>query len=162
MIEIRPAVDGDSEWLRRLQDEHWGGQIQVENGQSYRPSDLAGFVAELDGDRVGYAALRMVGDVASIGLIESSRTRRGVGASLVQALAEEARAQGCIALRAVTTNDNRAAQAFYVALGFRVREIRLGAVDESRKVKPSIPLTSADGTPITDEIEYELDLSEPV
>jgi GNAT superfamily N-acetyltransferase len=158
LIEIRRVFHGDTEWLRRMQDERWGGQIQVENGQSYRPSELPGFVAEVDGERVGYAALRMVGDVASIGLIESLRARRGVGTSLVRALAEEARAQGCVALRAVTTNDNRAAQAFYAALGFGVREVRPGAVNESRRMKPSISLTSADGTPITDEIEYELDL----
>ena len=158
MVEIRPAVDRDGKWLSLLQDEHWGGQTQVENGTSYRPSDLPGFVAEIDGERVGYAALRVIGDVASIGLIESMRTRQGVGASLVRALAEEARAQSCVVLRAVTTNDNRTAQAFYAALGFHVREVRPGAVNESRKVKPSIAVTSVDGTPITDEIEYELDL----
>ena len=158
MVEIRRAVEGDIDWLRRLQDERWGGQIQVENGESYRPSDLPGFVAEIDRERVGYAALRVIGGVASIGLIESSRPRLGVGASLVRVLAEEARSQGCVVLRAVTTNDNRPAQAFYAALGFHVRDVRPGAVNESRKVKPSIPLTSVDGTPITDEIEYELDL----
>jgi hypothetical protein len=39
-----------------------------------------------------------------------------------------------------------------------VREVRPGAVNESRKLKPSISLTGEDGVAITDEIEYELEL----
>ena len=50
-------------------------------------------------------------------------------------LVNEARARGCRTLRAITTNDNLA-QTFYVALGFRLVETRLGAVTESRRIKP--------------------------
>jgi hypothetical protein len=63
---------------------------------------------------------------------------------------------GCRAVVAVTTNDNDHARRFYERLGFSVREVRPGAVTESRKLKPTIPLTGEDGTAITDEIEYEM------
>lgn len=158
MIEIRPADASDAEWLRVLQDEHWGGPIQVANGERYHPAELPGYVAEIDGERVGYAALRVVGRIAWIGLIQSLREGEGVGTVLVRAVIDGARAAGCRSLRAITTNDNLRAQSFYVHLGFRVREIRPGAVSESRKLKPSISLTGDDGVPMTHEIEYELDL----
>jgi ribosomal protein S18 acetylase RimI-like enzyme len=113
-------------------------------------------VAHIGSDRVGYAALHVADGVAWIGLIQSLREREGVGSALVRRLID--RASVSESLRAITTNDNRRAQRFYEGLGFRVREIRPGAVNESRKLKPSISLTGEDGIAITDEIEYELTL----
>ncbi|HEY7400355.1 MAG TPA: GNAT family N-acetyltransferase [Actinomycetota bacterium] len=158
MIGVRAADTGDAGWIERLLDEGWGGPEQVANGERYRPADLPGFVAELDGERVGYAALRVADGVAWIGLIESFRPREGIGTALVEALADAAREAGCETLRAITTNDNRSAQAFYERLGFTVREVRAGAVNESRIVKPAIPLFGEDGIAMTDEIEYEMGL----
>lgn len=158
MIEVRPAGTGDLDWIERLLEEGWGGPEQVANGERYRPADLPGLVAELERERVGYAALRVVGEVGWIGLIESLRPRQGIGGALVAGLMSAARASGCRTLRAITTNDNRGAQAFYEGLGFRLRGVRPGAVNESRMVKPSIPAIGEDGIPMTDELEYEIDL----
>jgi ribosomal protein S18 acetylase RimI-like enzyme len=157
-VEIRSADASDTAWLEQIMDEEWGGPFQVANGESYRPTDLPCVIAELDGERVGYAALRVVGDVAWIGVIGSLRARQGVGSALVAALADDARSRGCSVLRAITTNENGHAQDFYRALGFRLIEIRPGEVNESRRLKPSIPLEDEAGTPITDELEYELTL----
>jgi ribosomal protein S18 acetylase RimI-like enzyme len=158
VIGVRAVDAGDTGWIERLLDEGWGGPEQVANGERYRPADLPGFVAELDGERVGYAALRVVGEVAWIGLIESFRPREGIGTALVHALVAAAREGGCGTLRAITTNDNRRAQAFYERLGFAVHEVRPGAVNESRILKPAIPMFGEDGIPMTDEIEYEIGL----
>lgn len=155
MLSIRPATPGDEGWIRSALDDRWGGQEQVANGQAYRPAELPGFVAELGDDLVGYAALRVLGSVAEVGLIEAIRPREGIGSALMAALAEEARSIGCRALRAITTNDNVGAQAFYRALGFRLVEVRPGAVNESRRIKPTIARAAPDGTPITDELEFE-------
>jgi N-acetylglutamate synthase-like GNAT family acetyltransferase len=155
VIEVRAAERGDLPWIRDLLDEHWGGQEQVVNGESYRPADLPGFIATIDGERVGFAALRVVGDVAEIGLIHAIRPRSGIGTALVAALEEAARTRALRSLRAVTTNDNREAQAFFRRLGFDLVEVREGAVTRGRLIKPTIPLVSGDGTPITDEWVYE-------
>lgn len=133
-IEIRDADASDRLWLDRIMDEEWGGPIQVAHGQVYRPADLP-----------------------CIGVIGTLAKRRGVGSALVGRLANDARSRGCRVLRAITTNDNRAAQRFYSALGFRSSDVRPGEVAESRKLKPSIPLEDDRGTPITDELEYEIE-----
>jgi hypothetical protein len=55
-------------------------------------------------------------------------------------------------LTAVTTNDNLDAIGFYQRLGFRIADVRLGAVDRSRRVKPSIPEVGERGIPLHDEL----------
>jgi len=158
VIVVRAAEQGDLPWIRNLLDDRWGGQEQVENGEVYRPARLPCFVASEDGERVGYAALRIVGDVAEIGLIDAIRPRIGVGSALVDALEDAARTRQLRRMRAVTTNENREAQAFYGSLGFHLVEVREGAVTRGRLIKPTIPLASGDGTPITDEWVYERSL----
>ncbi|HET6714737.1 MAG TPA: GNAT family N-acetyltransferase [Actinomycetota bacterium] len=155
---VRDAGPEDLPWIRALLDERWGGQEQVVDGESYRPAELPGFIATIDDERVGYAALRVVGDIAEIGVIDGIRPREGIGTALVDALEGAARSRGCARCRAVTTNENRVAQAFYASLGFELVGVREGAVTRSRRIKPAIPLEGDDGTPITDELVYERSL----
>ena len=131
VVEVRRRAPTDEAWIRSLLDERWGGPEQVANGESYRPTELPGLLARIDGAIVGYAALRDVGNAAEIGLIESLRPRTGVGSALMDALVEEANVLGRPVLRAVTTDDNVVAQAFYRASGFRLVETRFGAVDQA-------------------------------
>ncbi len=49
---------------------------------------------------------------------------------------------------------------FYQRRGFVLASMHRGAVDESRKIKPEIPLLGMDGIPIQDEIELEMALEE--
>ena len=74
-------------------------------------------------------------------------------------VAEVAREAGCTRLWLVTTNDNDRALGFYRAQGFDVVAVHDGAVDASRRLKPSIPLVNGAGVPIEDEIEMERRLS---
>jgi dihydroorotate dehydrogenase len=56
----------------------------------------------------------------------------------------------------VTTNDNVAAIRLYGLAGYRLRERRIGAVDELRRtLKPSIPEFGVGGVRISDELEFE-------
>ena len=60
-------------------------------------------------------------------------------------------------LGVVTTNENTNALRFYQRMGFRLRALRVGAVDEARRtLKPSIPV-EVDGIPLRDELELALD-----
>ena len=111
-IETRDADASDRLWLDGIMHDEWGGSIQVAHGEVYRPTDLPCIVAEIGGAPVGYAALRVIGDLAWIGVIGAISARRGVGRALVARLAGDARARGCRALRTITTNDNIGAQRF--------------------------------------------------
>jgi ribosomal protein S18 acetylase RimI-like enzyme len=158
-IRIRPVVAQDREWVRKLMRERWAGEEQVVDGEVFRPAELAGFVAVEGAARVGLVTYRIEGDVCMLGTLDSLDEGRGVGTALVNAARAEAALAGCARLRVVTTNDNRCALGFYRSAGFRVTVVREGAVDESRKLKPSIPLVGEDGIPITDEVELELTLA---
>jgi len=43
---------------------------------------------------------------------------------------------------------------FYQRYGFELAAVRLGAMAEARRLKPSIPLTGDDGIPIEHEFEF--------
>ena len=56
----------------------------------------------------------------------------------------------------VTTNDNLEALRFYQRRGFRLAQLRCGAVDEARRhLKPAIPASGFFGIPVHDEIVLE-------
>jgi ribosomal protein S18 acetylase RimI-like enzyme len=154
-FEVRPVRDEDRDWIRHLIRERWVDEFVVGHGAVYRPAELDGFVAMEGADVVGLATYRIDGDACEIVTIDALVERRGVGSSLVEAVHERAHRAGCARLWLVTTNDNERAQAFYDKLGFRVVAVREGAVDEARKLKPSIPMIGAGGVPITDELELE-------
>jgi hypothetical protein len=56
----------------------------------------------------------------------------------------------------VTTNDNTSALHFYQKMGFYFHKLRVCIVEESRKIKPQIPLIGNFNIPIWDEIELEM------
>jgi ribosomal protein S18 acetylase RimI-like enzyme len=157
-FEIRRVLDADRAWIDALMLERWSGPTQVANGREYRPAELAGFVAVEEGSLLGYAPFDVIGDTCWVALLQSISEGRGIGSALVRAIVEEGRALGCARVAVITTNDNVRAARLYEHLGFRIAEVRLGAVSASRAIKPSIPLRGESGTPITDEIEYELRL----
>ena len=55
----------------------------------------------------------------------------------------------------IATNDNIRALRFYQKRGFDLVSIYRFAVNESRKLKPQIPLLGVDDIPILHEIEFE-------
>jgi len=75
---------------------------------------------------------------------------------LIEAAVGAARHFGCREVRLTTTNDNVDALRFYQRRGFRLAELRPGAVDRSRQEKPQIPQTGDYGIPLHDEIDLTL------
>ncbi len=56
----------------------------------------------------------------------------------------------------MTTNDNLEALGFYQKHGFELVKVNRGALNESRKIKPVIPLIGMHGIPLWDELELEI------
>lgn len=157
-LRIRAITEADRAWLAALLDAEWGGPEQVLEHETYRPLDQDALIAEDGGTTVGVVTFERRGSEIVVGLIHALEQRRGVGTALMREVIRRARERRSTAVRVVTTNDNRAAQRLYQVLGFQLRHVRPGAVEQARLRKPTIPRTAADGTPITDELEFVLEL----
>jgi ribosomal protein S18 acetylase RimI-like enzyme len=156
-VRVRPLRADERDWARSLMLERWGDETAVGHGVVWRPAELDAFVAQDDdGSRVGLLTFDVGDEVLEVVTIDALREREGIGTALMLAAIERAHAAAVTAVRVMTTNDNEPAIAFYEHLGFRVTEVREGAVADARALKPSIPLVGVGGVPITDEVVLEL------
>ena len=138
-------------------DAGWGGAHQARRGELVDVLALPGFIAEENGRRVGIAAYSRVAGTCELAFIEAVEPGRGIGSALLERVVRAA--QGCSRVWVVTTNDNLDALRFYQRRGFRLVEVRPGAVDLAREsLKPEIGRVGAYGIPIRDELELSLDL----
>jgi ribosomal protein S18 acetylase RimI-like enzyme len=157
-FEIRVLNDADRGWVARLLKEHWASTRSVSRGRVYDADRLPGFAAVSEGRPIGLATYRIDGDDCEIVTLNSLAEGQGVGSALVDAVKDVAQAAGCRRLWLITTNDNLAAVRFYQKRGFVLVAIHRNAMEESRRLKPEIPLVGLDGIPLRDEIELELTL----
>jgi len=160
-VQVHEVRDDERDWVRATIRERWGDEIAVGRGRVWTPHELPAMVAVDDsGERVGLATYVVEGSIAELVTLDALRAGVGVGRRMVEAVAAAARAAGAERLLVLTTNDNLVALRFYQRTGFRMAELRPGAVDESRaRLKPSIPVTGNDGIPLRDEIDLVRDLS---
>ena len=155
MTGLRRLTPGDLPRLRTFWLDHWSGEVIVVHGETFRPEQVEGFVADDWGGLVTYCLREDECEIVSLNsLIEG----QGTASDLVRAVIDEARAGGCARVVLTTTNDNLEALAFYQKRGFALVRIASGAVNEARKVKPGIPMVGAHGIPMRDEIELEMRL----
>ncbi len=155
-FSIRPVSGEDRRWIAALMVDHWGAEIVVSRGVVHTAPDLPGFVAEMDGERVGLLTLNIANDECEIVTLDSLREGIGIGAALIDAARQSAAEAGCRRLWLITTNDNLHMIGFSQKRGFRLAAVHCGAVDESRKIKPQIPEIGIGGISIRDEIELEI------
>ncbi len=157
---VRPLGGDDRGWVRDFIRDRWGDETVVGHGVVFRPATLPGLVLiDERGNPGGLLTYAIDADACEIVTIDAVIEGRGYGSRLLDEVSRVAGDAGCSRLRLITTNDNERAIGFYLAHGFAVVEIREGAVEASRKLKPSIPLVNDHGVPITDEIEMERSLS---
>jgi ribosomal protein S18 acetylase RimI-like enzyme len=136
--------------------ELWGSELVAVHGTVLRPAEMPGFIAERSRRVVGLLTYQLVGDMLEIVTLNAIERRAGVGTRLIEAVASAARHFGCREIRLTTTNDNVDALRFYQRRGFRLAELRPGAVDRSRQEKPEIPMVGDYGIPLHDEIDLTL------
>jgi ribosomal protein S18 acetylase RimI-like enzyme len=158
-VEIRPLGSGDWEWVERLLAERWGEPFVVGRGRSWRPAELPGFAVYENTRCVGLVTYEIDGEACEIVTIDALVEGAGIGTALLEAVEEAARERGCSRLQLVTTNNNLRALAFYQKRGFRLVSLIPGAIDDARKLKPSIPQVDGQGLPIRDELRLERSLS---
>ena len=155
-VFVRSMEPDDAGWVRRQMSDWWGGETIVVHGVVYRPHELAGLVAERDGDRIGLLTYSVRERECEIVTLNSVEARTGVGTALIGAVQEVTSMAGCSRLWLVTTNDNLEALRFYQKQGFVLAALHRDAVATARRLKPQIPLIGHDGIAIRDEIELEM------
>ncbi|MFY9932343.1 MAG: GNAT family N-acetyltransferase [Streptosporangiaceae bacterium] len=139
--------------LAWLVTELWGAELVAVHGSVLRPAELPGFIAERSRRVVGLLTYQLVQDYLEITTLNAIERRVGIGTMLIEAAVGAARHFRCREIRLTTTNDNVDALRFYQRRGFRLAELRPGAVDRSRREKPQIPRTGDYGIPLHDEID---------
>ena len=151
---IRPLAATDEEAASRLLDAEVAGRRQIRLGEVHDVLALPGVVAEVAGGLVGVATYAVAGERAELAAlaVSSAHRRRGIGGALIEAVVSAVTDAGASELWLVTTNDNLDALGLYQRRGFRLSELRPGAVDVSRRVKPSIPVVGSYGIPLRDEL----------
>ena len=156
MSVLRRLTQNDLPRLRQFWIEHWGGEEMITRGNIYRPEQLEGFVVESDNEWIGLVTFFFKDNECEITSLDSLREGQGIGTMLIDRAIEEAHTRDCKRLFLITTNDNLHALGFYQKRGFEIVTVYRGAVNESRKMKPSIPLVGMNGIPLRDEIELEM------
>lgn len=156
MIQLRRITEHDLPRLRQIWKKNWGDEFIVVRGVVYHPEHLEGFIAYNGPDCVGEITYTFSEGDCEIVTLDSECERQGLGTRLINAAVEEARKQNCQRVFLITTNDNLNALGFYQKRGFELVKINRGAVTESRKIKPSIPLIGMNNIPLRDEIELEI------
>jgi GNAT superfamily N-acetyltransferase len=158
-VRIRVPEPHENAWIERFLSEAWGSTTLVSRGVAHDASHLPAFVAVDSDEIVGLATFRMADGDCELVSLNALRERQGIGSALLRRVGEEAARHGCRRLWLITTNDNLGAIRFYQRCGMRLTAVHRGAVDEARRIKPSIPLIGGHGIPIHDELEFELDLA---
>ena len=130
------------------------------DGALVNAADHPAVTAWADGELTGVATYVIDGVNCELLTLYVSNSRVGTGSALLAAVQEIAFSAGCSKVWVVTTNDNLDALRFYQRRGFRLTQLRPGAVDRSREqLKPSITRSGSHGIPLRDELQLEMELS---
>lgn len=158
IFEIRTLQPDDRDRVAQLIAAHWGAEIVVAHGMVYRPATLPGFIACNNSEWFGIVTYCIEGKACEVVTLNSFCPGVGVGTALTKAVQQAAIEANCERIWLITTNDNLDALRFYQKRGFRIVAVHPGAVDQSRQIKPEIPVLGKDDIPIKDEIELEMNL----
>jgi ribosomal protein S18 acetylase RimI-like enzyme len=133
--------------------------VVARRGELVSSLDHPAMLATVGDELMGVATYVMVEDECELLTLHTDSQFRGTGSALLTAVCDVARQASCTRLWVVTTNDNVDALRFYQRRGFRLAQLRAGAVSHSRAaLKPGIPPTGSYGIELRDELELEMDL----
>jgi GNAT superfamily N-acetyltransferase len=154
-----PPHVSERAWLEHQLTESWGSTTVVSRGRVHDASRLSALVAVQGGELVGLATFALADAECELVTLDALLQRTGVGSALLARVVQHAAEHGCRRVWLITTNDNIEAIRFYQRRGMRLIAVHPGAVDEARRLKPSIAVRGEHGIPIHDELEFELRLS---
>jgi ribosomal protein S18 acetylase RimI-like enzyme len=154
-LVVRPFEPSDLAWAEALIGADFGGRLQARMGTILDALACPGFVAEANGRPSGIVTFAEDDEGLEVVYLQATEPRRGVGTNLLEAVVRRANGRR---VWLVTTNDNLDALRFYQRRGFRLVQLRVGAVDDARRdLKPAIPALGNFQIPVRDELILELE-----
>lgn len=155
-MDCFPITDENRDSVLSFLSGHWGSTQMVIRGELWDLSQAAGFLALRDNRIIGLITYLISGDTCEITSLDSLEENKGIGTMLIQAVIQAAKDQRCGKIQLITTNDNLRAIGFYQKRGFDMVRLYHNALENSRELKPQIPLIGEHGIPLKHEIEFEL------
>jgi N-acetylglutamate synthase-like GNAT family acetyltransferase len=155
-FQIREKTNEDMKWIIPYMKENWGSEKIVTRKTVDDTNDIPGFIAIQNEKPAGIALYSIKNDECEMILLESFVEKTGIGSTLIESVKKIAVTQDCKRLWLITINDNMHAVRFYQLRGFSLVALYRNAIEESRKLKPELPMKGIDGIPLRDEIEMEL------
>lgn len=153
-IEVRELTAQDRQWVHDFLLPR-GAVPVVTRGRMHQTDQLPGLMALLDGAPGGLLTYHVAGDELEVITLHADPRGQGMGSQLLAAARDLAARRHCRRLWLITTNDNEPAIRFYQHRGMHLAAVHHGAIRESRKIKPQIPLIGLNDIPIEDELEFE-------
>jgi len=153
---IRALKKSDRPWVADFITEVWGSEIVVTRGKIFQPAELPGYMAYCQKQPVGLITFHIDGKNCEIVTLNSLIENVGIGSALLTKVRKRAEREGCARLWLITTNDNLRAIGFYQKRGFMIAAVHRNALENSRRLKPEIPLIGMDGIALRDEVEFEM------
>lgn len=154
-MEIISISDKNREQINDFLISHWYSTDMVVRGEVVDMTKLDGFAAYENENIIGLITYRIEDSECEIMSLDSLKENRGIGTTLLNKAIETASNINCTKIKLITTNDNINAMRFYQKRGFDIMRIYRNALEKSRKIKPSIPMTGDFGIPLKHEIEFE-------
>lgn len=156
---IRGLTEADQPAATQALDGALGGRLQARMDELVDVLAFPALGAFVDDELVGVATYS-VDDPGTVELVAlavvAEHRRHGHGAALIGAVLRAAAEHGATHVWLVTTNDNLDALGVYQRQGFRLVEVRRGAVDRARRLlKASIPGVGDHGIALHDELVLE-------
>ncbi len=138
---------------------HWGSHRMMIGLRVYDCAELPlhGLFSP-SGELLSVASWAMDGDIAVLCALHALSPGQGAAIQLLDAVKAAAKAKGATRLRAMVTNDNLPAMAFYQKQGFRFSGLYVEAIDHYRSVIPTIITTGHQDIPVRDALELEIAL----
>ncbi len=156
IIQINQVTQKEKQWVLKIV-QGWGADFIVSRGRKIYPTEIDAFYAENEeGNKVGLITYEVIDDQCEVVTLDAFAKNAGIGTMLLEKVKSIVMQLGCKRLWLITTNDNLDAIRFYQKRGMVIADIHINALEESRRIKPSIAKIGQYGIPLRDEIEFEM------
>jgi ribosomal protein S18 acetylase RimI-like enzyme len=155
---IQSISTDNREEINKIIQNQWFSTDMVIRGEVVDMTKLDGYAVYEGEQIIGLITYRMTEQDCEITSFDSFRENQGIGTEMLHKVIETAKSKNCRKMKLITTNDNINAIRYYQKRGFDMTNLYYNAIEQSRIIKPSIPLLGDFNIPIRHEIEFQMQL----